>query len=79
MGDIKPNYYHKNGTDVIKMIEELRSKEASKEFCVGNVLKYVIRYDKKNGVEDLEKAKTYINRLILLESEGNEHGKGKIE
>ena len=72
MGDIKPNYYHKNGTDVIKMIEELRSKEASKEFCIGNVLKYVIRYDKKNGVEDLEKAKTYINRLILLESEDNE-------
>ena len=73
MADIKPNYYHKNGTDVIKMIEELRSKEASKEFCIGNVLKYVIRYDKKNGIEDLEKAKTYINRLILLEDEKNEY------
>jgi len=72
MGDIKPNYYHKNGTDVIKMIEELRSKEASKEFCIGNVLKYVIRYDNKNGIEDLEKAKTYINRLIVLEGEKNE-------
>ena len=72
MADIKPNYYHKNGTDVIKMIEELRSKEASKEFCIGNVLKYVIRYDEKNGVEDLNKAKTYINRLILLEGEDNE-------
>jgi len=72
MGDIKPNYYHKNGTDVIKMIEELRSKEASKEFCIGNVLKYVIRYDEKNGIEDLNKAKTYINRLILLEGEENE-------
>ena len=73
MADIKPNYYHKNGTDVIKMIEELRSKEASKEFCIGNVLKYVIRYDEKNGVEDLNKAKTYINRLILLEDEKNEY------
>ena len=73
MGDIKPNYYHKNGTDVIKMIEELRSKEASKEFCIGNVLKYVIRYDEKNGIEDLNKAKTYINRLILLEDEKNEY------
>ena len=73
MADIKPNYYHKNGTDVIKMIEELRSKEASKEFCIGNVLKYVIRYDEKNGIEDLNKAKTYINRLILLEDEENEY------
>ena len=73
MADIKPNYYHKNGTDVIKMIEELRSKEASKEFCIGNVLKYVIRYDEKNGIEDLNKAKTYINRLILLEDEENKY------
>ena len=69
---IEPDYYHKSGTDVIKMIELLRGKQAAKEFCVGNVLKYVIRYDKKNGVEDLKKAQTYINRLITLEGEENE-------
>ena len=33
-------------------------------FLVGNVIKYVCRYDAKNGVEDLEKAKTYLERLI---------------
>ncbi len=66
---IKPTYYHQNGTDVIKMIELLRGKQAAKEFCVGNVLKYTIRYDKKNGVEDLQKAQTYIARLIELEGD----------
>ena len=69
---IEPNYYHNKGTDVIKMIELLRGEQAAKDFCVGNVLKYAIRYDKKNGVEDLKKAQTYINRLIILEGEENE-------
>ncbi len=69
---IKPDYYHQNGTDVIKMIELLRGKQAAKEFCIGNVLKYTIRHDRKNGVEDLQKAQTYIARLIEMEGEGDE-------
>lgn len=69
---IKPNYYHKNGTDVIEMIEKLRGEQAAKEFCIGNVLKYTIRYDEKNGVEDLQKAQTYIARLMKLEGESDE-------
>ena len=34
----------------------------------GNVIKYVSRWRKKNGVADLEKAKHYIDLLIELES-----------
>jgi glutamate mutase epsilon subunit len=33
-------------------------------FCEGNVIKYVTRWRKKNGLEDLYKAKTYLDRLI---------------
>lgn len=33
-------------------------------FCEGNVIKYVTRYKDKNGVEDLMKAKQYIEFLI---------------
>lgn len=33
----------------------------------GNVIKYVSRWRKKNGVADLEKAKHYIELLIELE------------
>ena len=37
-------------------------------FCAGNVIKYVTRYKDKNGVQDLEKAKHYLEMLIELES-----------
>ena len=33
-------------------------------FLEGNVVKYVTRYRMKNGLEDLEKAKWYLERLI---------------
>ena len=33
-------------------------------FCEGNVFKYLYRYPKKNGVEDLKKAREYLNRMI---------------
>ena len=34
----------------------------------GNVIKYVTRWRKKNGIADLEKAKHYIELLIELEA-----------
>ena len=33
-------------------------------FCEGNVIKYVTRWKDKNGLEDLEKAKHYLEILI---------------
>lgn len=36
-------------------------------FCEGNIIKYVSRHKFKNGVQDLEKAKHYIELLIDLE------------
>lgn len=41
------------------------------DFLEGNIIKYVTRYKHKNGVEDLKKAKQYIERLI--EREEKEH------
>jgi hypothetical protein len=34
------------------------------DFVEGNVLKYLLRYKKKNGLEDLKKAQWYLERLI---------------
>lgn len=36
-------------------------------FCAGNVVKYVTRYKAKNGVEDLRKARHYLDLLIEIE------------
>ena len=39
-------------------------------FCVGNIIKYVCRYKDKNGIEDLKKARHYIDLLIEIETAG---------
>ena len=41
--------------------------ENKMDFLAGNVIKYVSRYNLKNGVEDLEKAKHYLEMLIQRE------------
>jgi hypothetical protein len=43
------------------------------ELCYysGNVLKYLLRYKYKNGVEDLEKAKHYLEYLIKKEKDAS--------
>lgn len=38
-------------------------------FIEGNVIKYVMRHKEKNGIEDLKKARHYIDLLIQFEYE----------
>ena len=37
-------------------------------FIEGNIIKYLCRWRRKNGLEDLQKARHYLNLLIDLES-----------
>lgn len=52
-----PPHYTTNGMECIDVSEHM-------PFCVGNAFKYVWRYKKKNGVEDLKKALWYLRREI---------------
>ena len=56
-----PGHYTFGEIEVIDYIRDKLSPEAFEGFCIGNVLKYVSRYTHKNGSEDLEKAKVYLN------------------
>ena len=48
--------------DVIKAFTfELQGYDA---YATGNILKYIMRWSHKNGVEDLKKARWYLNDLI---------------
>ena len=38
------------------------------DFIEGNIIKYIVRYKKKDGIKDLEKALVYLNRLIDIAS-----------
>jgi len=40
------------------------SKEQFQGFLRGNVIKYIARCDKKGGIEDLKKARHYLDKLI---------------
>lgn len=57
---IKPTYYNKdNGISPFEYI-----KANNLDFFEGNVIKYITRYKEKNGIEDLIKAKTYLEEII---------------
>lgn len=66
--DIKsPNHYKlKSGRESIEILREVLTEDELKGFYKGNILKYLIRHEKKNGKEDLEKARVYLNWLIEL-------------
>lgn len=66
---IIPDHYHSGKIDVIEFSLENFSKEEVRGFFRINVIKYVTRYLKKNHVEDLRKAKQYLELLIELELE----------
>jgi len=38
-------------------------------FLEGNIIKYVCRYQRKNGLEDLKKARHYLDKLIEINDE----------
>lgn len=62
---IKPDHYHKGvNVDPIWYGKEHFTHEEMKGFYKMNVIKYVTRADKKNGLEDLIKAKNYLEMLI---------------
>jgi hypothetical protein len=60
------HYADGNGVECIDAIEASMSTEEFKGFLKGNVQKYVWRYSRKNGAEDLKKSKWYLERLIKL-------------
>lgn len=70
----KPNHYQLNikgnNIEVIDIIDEVvKDYNPKQAFRVANILKYVLRANKKNGLEDFKKAKKYIEMLLEMEEE----------
>ena len=57
-----PKHYQLQGLDIesIDVIRSVLGNDGFKKFCRGNAIKYVLRADKKNGVQDLKKAIKYL-------------------
>jgi hypothetical protein len=60
-----PSHYTSGAIECIDAIEAaVEGLEPQEAICVANVLKYVWRFKRKNGQQDLLKAKWYLDRLI---------------
>jgi len=59
----KPAHYNKGGIEAIDYIKQQLGTGFG-DYCSGNVMKYLHRYKYKNGVEDLRKARQYLDWLI---------------
>ena len=61
-----PSHYQgANGMEVIDVIENFTCDLVGKEATnTGQIIKYILRWKKKNGLQDLEKTMWYLQRLI---------------
>ena len=67
----KPSHYQ-GEIECIECIKASMTYEEFKGYLRGNSFKYLWRYNRKNGLEDLQKAQWYLERL---QKEINKNGK----
>jgi hypothetical protein len=60
-----PTHYTQGGIECIDALKAATvGKTGIEAVCVANAIKYLWRYEKKNGIEDVKKSKWYIERLL---------------
>ena len=60
-----PSHYTQGGIECIDALKAATvSKTGIEAICTANAIKYLWRYEEKNGIEDVKKARWYIDRLI---------------
>jgi hypothetical protein len=59
-----PSLYNQGKTEVWDYISQ-----HNLDFFEGNVVKYVTRWSHKNGIQDLHKAKEYLDKYIKIQEE----------
>lgn len=68
-----PAHYNQGGIECIDAIKAATvGKKGIEAVCAANAIKYLWRYEAKNGIEDVKKARWYIDRLIRELEEKNQ-------
>lgn len=62
------DHYVTMGVQPWTAMQSWMSRDAFAGFLRGNAIKYLARCDAKGGLEDLKKARHYLDRLIELEA-----------
>tara|TARA_R110000764_G_scaffold75636_3_gene152526 strand:+ start:3105 stop:3368 length:264 start_codon:yes stop_codon:yes gene_type:complete len=63
-----PRHYNESGIECIDALQAMLG-DGFEAYLQGNIAKYLWRYKYKNGGEDLQKAKWYLNKLIEVHDE----------
>tara|TARA_X000001036_G_scaffold58683_1_gene48383 strand:- start:12326 stop:12616 length:291 start_codon:yes stop_codon:yes gene_type:complete len=61
-----PSHYNQGDVECIDAMLAAAGKDAVQNFCHLSCMKYLWRFQHKNGVEDLKKADWYLKKLIEL-------------
>lgn len=67
-----PTHYETGEFECIDVMLETQGKKVVQGFCIGNAFKYLYRHNRKNGTEDIEKARWYLNKYLELEEKDGE-------
>ncbi|TYR28880.1 DUF3310 domain-containing protein [Staphylococcus epidermidis] len=60
-----PSHYTYGDIEVVDFIEQVtKDYKPELSFAIGNAIKYISRANRKNGKEDLDKARWYLNRAF---------------
>ncbi len=67
---LKPAYYKKHNLEVVDVVEDQFSEEELRGAYTGVIIKYLLRAEKKHGLEDYKKAYYFLDRLIKYYEKG---------
>lgn len=68
-----PQHYESGQFECIDVMIETQGAEAVANFCICNAFKYLYSWKHKNGVEDIKKAKWYIDKFLEIEADRSEN------
>lgn len=66
---IEPDHYKNGDHDLLWHLKDILTPEEFRGAMKMNIIKYVVRENNKNGIEDIDKAKEYLSRFEEFEKE----------
>ena len=61
-----PAHYNSEKYECIDVMLDIQGEKATLNFCLCNAFKYLWRHSNKNGIEDVKKAKWYLDKYIEI-------------
>ena len=68
-----PKHYETGKFECIDVMVETQGEDAVKAYCLCAAFKYLYRHKRKNGLEDIKKARWYLDKFIELEGEADDN------